>query len=48
MARRILGLSKGGLSRLTSRFRLTFAGTTSQIASGSWLLMSFSCGISTP
>jgi len=48
IARRRSGLSKGGLSRLTSTLRLTFAATVSQITCGAWLLMSFICGVVTP
>ena len=44
MARRISGLSKGGASRLMIRLRLIPPGVTSQIAPGSWLLMSFDNG----
>src|SRR5215469_4342261 len=39
-ARRISGLSKGGTSRLMIRLALAFAGTSSQIACGAWLLTS--------
>jgi len=38
------GLSKGGLSRLAIRLRLTAIGANSQIASGIWLTTSFSSG----
>ena len=44
IARRMSGLSKGGLSRLISRLVLTLVGTSSQIACGAWLLMSFISG----
>jgi len=37
IARRISGLSKGGLSRLTIRLRLTLVGVSSQIAFGPFL-----------
>ena len=47
IARRRSGLSKGGLSRLTIRLRLTLLGASSQIACGAWLLTSFSSGIVT-
>ena len=45
IARRSSALSKGGLSRLMIRVRLTFVGATSQIACGTWLFMSFRIGI---
>src|SRR5712691_11299297 len=48
IALRILGLSKGGALRLTSRLRAVFDITISQIACGAWFLMSFICGIVTP
>jgi hypothetical protein len=48
IARRRSGLSKGGVSRLISKLRLTFAETSSQIACGAALLKSFRTGIVTP
>ena len=44
IARRISGLSNGGLSRLMMQVALTLVGISSQIACGAWLLMSFSSG----
>src|SRR5262249_17918165 len=43
-ARRSSGLSKGGACRFIMTLRLTFDGTSSQIASGSWALTSLSIG----
>ena len=43
-ARRISGLSKGGLSRLISRLVLTLVGTTRRPRCGAWLSMSFISG----
>src|SRR5215469_14710458 len=45
IARRRSALSKGGLSRLMIRVRLTFVGATSQIACGAWLFISLRIGI---
>ena len=45
MPAEISGLSKGGLSRLTIRLRLTLVGVSSQIACGAWLWMSRISGI---
>src|SRR4051794_37974148 len=45
IARRISSLSKGGLSRLTIRVRLTLVGATSQIACGACSLICFSSGM---
>ena len=47
IARRMSGLSKGGLSRLTIRLVLALPGARSQIACGAWVLMSFNSGIET-
>src|SRR5262245_54407810 len=44
MALRICGLSKGGLSRLTSRLACVLVGNISHCAHGAWLLMSFRIG----
>ena len=44
IARRISGLSNGGLSRLISRLVLTLVGTSSQTACGAWFLTSFISG----
>ena len=44
IARRISGLSNGGLSRLIIRFVLTLVGTSSHTAFGAWSLMSFISG----
>src|SRR5215472_12136672 len=48
IARLISGLSKGGLSRLTRRFRGVLDVTISQIACGAWFFTSLTCGIVTP
>src|SRR5215469_8308589 len=48
IARRRSALSKGGAERLTIIVRLPLSRTSSQIACGTWLLISFSSGIDTP
>jgi hypothetical protein len=48
MARRVSGLLKGGASRLTIRFVLWFAGSTSQTALGASACMFFIRGTVTP
>ena len=47
MARRISGLSNGGVFRLTRRLRGTFPVHIAHIAPGTCLLTSFNCGIVT-